>query len=384
VKRIYALTLCILLFSAVTGIFAQTWTASVTNINNTSNTFKFSVYLKNTSATTFAFLGGQWAFTFNKNILNGGTLTGAIISSGIDSTFRPNSPTVNTTSTPGRLVFTAKLPANGGPCLPIGDSLKIFEAEFTNTVNFAVDTLKLAWRTTSPSPTQVSYYTSSVGNCAQNIGAGAILALTSPAVYGDPILPVELSSFTASSVRRDININWTTQTEVNSRSFEIERQTIGNNQSAEWKTIGSVSASGTSTSPKEYSFTDKNLNSGKFSYRLKMIDNDGTFKYSDAIETEIALPKDYAISQNYPNPFNPTTRIDYQLPFDSKVTLELYGITGEKIATLINSELSAGYYTADVNANALNLASGVYIYRMTAQNPNAQNFVQVKKLMLTK
>ena len=115
-----------------------------------------------------------------------------------------------------------------------------------------------------------------------------------------------------------------------------------------------------------------------------MIDADGTSEYSNDVETEVSLPKDYAISQNYPNPFNPTTRIDYQLPFDSKVTLELYGITGEKVATILNGELSAGYYTADVNASALNLASGVYIYRMVAQNPSAQNFVQVKKLMLTK
>ena len=115
-----------------------------------------------------------------------------------------------------------------------------------------------------------------------------------------------------------------------------------------------------------------------------MIDNDGTFRYSNLVETEVALPKDYAISQNYPNPFNPSTRIDYQLPFDSKVTLELYGITGERVATILNGELSAGYYTADVNASALNLASGVYIYRMNASNPAGQNFVQVKKLMLTK
>ena len=79
-------------------------------------------------------------------------------------------------------------------------------------------------------------------------------------------------------------------------------------------------------------------------------------EYSKEVESDVALPKEYAISQNYPNPFNPTTRIDYQLPFDSKVTLELYGITGERVATILNSELSAGYYTTDVNASALNLS----------------------------
>ena len=102
------------------------------------------------------------------------------------------------------------------------------------------------------------------------------------------------------------------------------------------------------------------------------------------LKQRLQLPTEYAISQNYPNPFNPTTKIDYQFPFDSKVTLELYGITGEKIATLINTDLSAGYYTADINASALNLVSGVYIYRMSANGGNNQTFTQVKKLMLTK
>jgi hypothetical protein len=115
-----------------------------------------------------------------------------------------------------------------------------------------------------------------------------------------------------------------------------------------------------------------------------MIDADGSYNYSNDLEAEISLPKDYAISQNYPNPFNPTTKIDYQLPFDSKVTLELYGITGEQVGTILNGDVAAGYYTAEVNSSELNLASGVYIFRMAAQNPNAQNFVQIKKLMLTK
>ncbi len=102
------------------------------------------------------------------------------------------------------------------------------------------------------------------------------------------------------------------------------------------------------------------------------------------VETEIKLPTEYGLSDNYPNPFNPTTRIDYQLPFDSKVTIELYGITGEKMVTLINSEQSAGYYNAEINAGKLNLSSGVYLYKMTAQSNTEKNFVQTKKLVLMK
>lgn len=201
-------------------------------------------------------------------------------------------------------------------------------------------------------------------------------------------VPVELTSFIASLQGRNVNLVWKTATEVNSYGFEVERQ-VGSRQSAvgKWNKIGFVQGSGNSNSPKDYSFIDTKLNAGKYSYRLKMIDNDGTYEYSDVAEIEVGLPKEYAISQNYPNPFNPTTRIDYQLPLDSKVTIELYGITGERVATLVNNVLSAGYYTADVNANVLNLASGVYICRMIAQDQskyNTNTFIQIKKLMLMK
>ena len=170
-------------------------------------------------------------------------------------------------------------------------------------------------------------------------------------------------------------------TEVNSALFEIQRS---KENTSEWLSIGKVNAAGNSNSPINYSFTDNKLQAVNINYRLKMIDADGSYCFSNVVEAEVELPKEYAISQNYPNPFNPTTRIDYQLPFDSKVTLELYGITGEKVATIINTELSAGYYTADINAGSLNLASGMYIYRMVATGANNQNFIQVKKLMLTK
>jgi hypothetical protein len=185
----------------------------------------------------------------------------------------------------------------------------------------------------------------------------------------------------------DVNLNniilkWSMSTDVNKSGFEVERASSKN-----WAKIGYVQSSDDKNSQSEYSFTDKELNSGKYIYRLKMINSDGTFSYSDIVEAEVELPKEYAISQNYPNPFNPTTKIDYQLPFDSKVTIKLYGITGEKVATLTNNELAAGFYTAELNANMFNLASGVYICRMVAQDLSKLNekaFMQIRKLMLLK
>jgi hypothetical protein len=198
---------------------------------------------------------------------------------------------------------------------------------------------------------------------------------------GDNPLPVELTSFAANSLNRDIKLDWQTKTENNSSRFEVERKVVDNNG---WTKIASVNASGNSNSPKQYSYIDRKLNSGKYQYRLKMIDNDGTFSYSNVIETEVDLPKNYALSQNYPNPFNPSTRIDYQLPFDSKVMVEIYTITGERIASLINQEQKAGYYTLELNAGKMGLSSGVYIYRMIAQNKTDASFSQVKKMLMIK
>lgn len=195
-------------------------------------------------------------------------------------------------------------------------------------------------------------------------------------------LGVELASFIANAKERDITLKWETKTETNSSLFVIERSIANHN---EWKPVGSVKASGNSNSQKNYSFLDKKLNSGKFEYRLKMIDVDGTFEYSKVIEAEIEAPKTFALSQNYPNPFNPSTKIDYQLPFNAKVTIELYSVTGESVAKLIDADQTQGYYSINLNAGKLGLASGVYIYRMTADNKTIQSkFTDVKKMMLLK
>jgi len=200
----------------------------------------------------------------------------------------------------------------------------------------------------------------------------------SSSVPTDALLPVELSSFFSTLQGRNVVLNWSTKTEKNSDKFEVERSL-----NLTWTTIGSVKASVLSNSPKQYSFTDKNLQAGKYQYRLKMIDNDGAFQYSKIVETEIALPKDFELSQNYPNPFNPSTQINYSLPSDSKVTLEVYNINGDRIVLLVDQNQSAGFYT--VNFNNKNISSGVYFYHLVAvDKATGNNFSSVKKMMLLK
>jgi hypothetical protein len=205
---------------------------------------------------------------------------------------------------------------------------------------------------------------------------------------GSNPLPVELSSFTISNKTNTIQINWITSTEKNCSKFEIERSIVKKDgEPATWVTCGIVSASGTSTSQRNYSFIEKNLQVGKYNYRLKMIDYDGSYNYSSIVETEIAVPKNFDLSQNYPNPFNPSTKINYSLPSDSKIVLEVYNIKGTKVCQLVNEEQSAGYYSLDFNSTSIdkNISSGVYFYRINViEKVTGNNFSVVKKMMLLK
>jgi len=190
---------------------------------------------------------------------------------------------------------------------------------------------------------------------------------------GGTPLPVELSSFTATVVNRKVTLKWQTATEVSNHGFNVELKKENN----EWKQIGFVKGNSNSNSPKFYSFVDTNPPSGKAIYRLKQIDTDGKFEYSKEIEVNTGLPKTYELSNNYPNPFNPSTRINVSLPEDQVVKLCVYNILGEKVATLINAKMEAGVH--EINFNAANLASGIYIYKI-----EAGKFTQTKKMMLIK
>jgi hypothetical protein len=192
---------------------------------------------------------------------------------------------------------------------------------------------------------------------------------------GFPPLPVELSGFSANVLSdNEVILNWTTETEVSNYGFEIQRQNFGD---TDWTRIGFVAGNGNSNSPKHYSFTDDNpVNGSKFNYRLKQIDTDGNYEFSNVIDAEI-IPADYFLYQNYPNPFNPVTKITYQISKESKVVINVYDILGSEVVSLVNDIKEPGYY--DVEFKSTNLPSGTYIYRMTAGD-----FVEVKKMILMK
>lgn len=194
-----------------------------------------------------------------------------------------------------------------------------------------------------------------------------------------PPLPVDLSGFTAASSGSHVTLLWETQTEINSSRFEIERSALFNENSRNfnWQKAGEVQAFGYCTSQQEYSFIDNGLNPGFYAYRLKMLGTDGNLKYSEQVTVEIARTLMADLGQNYPNPFNSSTAINYTIPEDSHVTLSIFNIQGQLIAQPVNEFKSAGRYT--YNFDASSLASGTYIYKLSAGS-----FMQIKKMLLLK
>lgn len=188
-------------------------------------------------------------------------------------------------------------------------------------------------------------------------------------------LPVKLNSFTSSISGNNVKLNWITTSEENNSGFEIYRSELNKN---DFSKIGFVTGKGNSSTPTNYSFEDKKLNSGKYEYKLKQVDYNGNyefFKLNNSVE--VSNPGKYTLSQNYPNPFNPVTKIDYSLPSNSKIRIDVYDITGKLIKTLVNETKNAGFYTVEFNASSI--SSGVYFYSMTSDN-----FKEVKKLTVIK
>ena len=185
-------------------------------------------------------------------------------------------------------------------------------------------------------------------------------------------VPVELASFTASTIGNDVHLSWNTATEKNNSGFEIERS----RDNKSFSKIGFVQGHGTTSDSKVYSFVDKSVNSRMY-YRLKQVDYNGAYSYSKTVEAAALLPIEYSLNQNYPNPFNPSTKITYSLPQDNFVSLKVYNILGNEVATLVNEQISAGSH--EINFNASNLSSGVYYYTL-----RTGNFVNTKKFMLLK
>ena len=191
-------------------------------------------------------------------------------------------------------------------------------------------------------------------------------------------VPVKFTQFSASVNSGNVMLEWETSTEINNLGFEIERASSSTTPLFnEWIRIGFREGHGTTTIPHSYSFTDEELLSGVYQYRLKQIDYDGSFKYSGIVELNLIAVNDFRLEQNYPNPFNPSTTISYQLPKDEFVTVKIFDTIGNEVKTIVKENKPAGVH--EVNFDASHLSSGIYLYRI-----DAGTFHQSKKMLLVK
>jgi hypothetical protein len=233
-------------------------------------------------------------------------------------------------------------------------------------------TMGLTWKTIGGTFTQISGFT--------NVSpwTSSALTLSTPAILPDAPLPVELTSFTASASRLNAQLNWATATEKNNYGFEIERRSV-ETANAAWAKVGFVRGAGTSNSPHSYGFFDKGASAGRYAYRLKQVDNNGAFKYSQSTEIEIGLAaKELTLSGNYPNPFNPTTNVEFTVAANGRAVLKVYNSIGQEVAELYNGEAQAGKII-QTRFDASKLASGIYYSRLQADGKSL-----VKRMMFIK
>ena len=187
-------------------------------------------------------------------------------------------------------------------------------------------------------------------------------------------MPVELTSFTAVANGRNIELQWHTATEKNSFGFDIEKSVNGS-----WNKIGFIEGKGNSNSPSSYSFVDINRSVSTISYRLKQIDRDGKFTYSNTIEVIIALTaKDYALTQNYPNPFNPSTTFSFAMKKAELTSVKVYNLVGQEVAKLFN-QIAEPDQIYTMKFDGKDLSSGIYFYSLRSASRN-----EMKKMILMK
>jgi len=204
-------------------------------------------------------------------------------------------------------------------------------------------------------------------NCS-NAGSLQTLAVTS---VDCSVLPVTLVSLSATPRDNTVHLQWTTAYESNNKGFEVQRSTDGNH----WSTIGFVAGVGNSTGTSHYNYSDQNLSSGRYYYRLKQVDLDGRFTYSAIVSVVLGSQSLYTLEQNFPNPFRGESIIRYSLPETVRVNLAVYDIYGRLVKVLVNETKDAGTHAVTFRTD--NLGAGLYFYRL-----QAGGFSAVKKMTI--
>lgn len=349
------------------------------------NAFTFDIYVKHTNpqqSDPFRYAYGQYFFNFNPDIANGGTLSVSLVPG--TSEFPAPQPLPRIPSQGGinggnmiTLVANTSLQGNSPVVSSTSYGTRLTKVQITTTASeFANVPLNFRWRESLPNPyTKIVAWMETEQQPNVEITSFGPYQIDTTGVIP---FPVEMENFNSTVNKNNVTLNWKTSTETNNSGFDIERKLV---TADEWTKVNNVRGKGTTNEGGTYSYSEK-LSSGKYNYRLKQIDDNGNFKYYNLTgEVNVGVPSEFNLSQNYPNPFNPTTKVDYEIPFDGKVSMILYDIAGREVAKLVDDVKTAGYYTVQLNGSSL--ASGMYFYRLILHNEK-ENLVNTKKMVLLK
>ena len=200
---------------------------------------------------------------------------------------------------------------------------------------------------------------------------------------GDISLPVQMTNMMAvASQDKGVILTWRTESETNCVGFNVWRKEAENGEYAKI-TTALIAGQGNTSAAHEYTFNDRNVENGViYWYQIEEVSYGGTSKFYDPVCVEgiEPIPTEFMLSQNYPNPFNPTTMINYRLPEKSRVSLTVFNLLGNKIATLVNGEKQAGNYSVTWDGRDMNgrrVSTGLYFYKLEAGNN-----IHVRKMML--
>ena len=354
-KKLYN-TIFILLISSL--IFAQTVDVRVENGRKDGLYYKFDIYINRTSSWGGDLLSnylGEASLRFTKNNIAFKSIS---VITAIGTQFNNSNYSLTTQILQDQVNIEVDFDYQ-----EIGSSLEMGTKYLLCTVALTIlDESQLASIRWIPISTAV------FNGYDENVNSALLGNLE------DEPVPVELTSFSAQTIKGSkVKLNWQTATEVNNYGFDVERKNNGN----DWEKLDFIEGHGNSNSPKHYSFEDHNIVGGSdFTYRLKQIDFNGAYEYSDEIELEI-IPLQNKLFQNYPNPFNPTTRIKFSLTETQNVEIKIYNTLGEVVNLVASKKFEAGFH--EVEFNAKNYSSGVYIYSI-----ETEKFNQVKKFLLLK
>ncbi|MFV1979641.1 MAG: T9SS type A sorting domain-containing protein [Rhodothermia bacterium] len=187
-------------------------------------------------------------------------------------------------------------------------------------------------------------------------------------------LPVELASLSATVDGLDVNLAWTTASETDNAGFELQHARM----TKEWDVITFVEGRGTTTDPQQYSYVVTDLDTGRHVFRLKQLDFDGSFEYSDELEAIVEIPGKFVLESAYPNPFNPTATIRFGIATEEQVRVALYDMLGRQVSILFEGMPDANEMH-EIRIDGTALPSGTYMVRLEAASFSATREVVLAK-----